>query len=162
MLKKLSDNKLACCGENSLIRTTTKVEITILDENINAPNFDTYVGPENVQKLSEGNWGQTDETGKKISLSQITDRDEDLSNTRTCFRIIDSIGDGNDLAATSYFQVASSKLNDRVFKADLVLEKEFGDEIENRHDKVDEDGDHYNFQFEVQVITSRLSFNFYI
>jgi hypothetical protein len=64
------DDLGTCCGENSLIRTTTKVVIKVLDENINAPNFDLYVGPNDVQRLNEGTWVQNDDVDK-VGFMQI-------------------------------------------------------------------------------------------
>ena len=139
---------ISCCGEDSSVRTTTKIQIYVTDENINAPNFDIYFGEDNVQKLSDI-WIQSDTLGKVASVSQIQDLDSTLPNTRTCFNIIDDNGDG--LKAADYFDAISTKLNDKVFKTELKLRTKFENDITNEDDQRDADGDHYNFRFQFKV-----------
>ena len=77
-----------CCGEGSTVITSTRVEITILDENTNAPNFELYFGEDFPQNM-EDIFSQNDEIGTTRELARIRDRDTEEVNTKTCFFIID-------------------------------------------------------------------------
>lgn len=142
----------ACCAEGSIVRTTQRIVINVLDENINAPNFDIYFGPDNVQKLDQI-WVQSDPIGKVAAVSQIQDLDSTIENTRTCFSIID---DGaTRLNAADYFDAISTRSNDKVFQVDLKLRTEFENSITNDDDQRDSDGNHYNFKFQECVFPKK-------
>ena len=70
------------------MRSTTRVEIEILDKNTNAPNFELYFGAENWQHMGDI-FSQNDDIGTVRELARIRDRDSLIENTQTCFIIID-------------------------------------------------------------------------
>ena len=52
----------SCCGKTE---SQALITVEVTDENINAPNFDFYIGEDQVQNIPEGTL-QEDDTGKSI------------------------------------------------------------------------------------------------
>ena len=86
---------------------------------------------------------------KTVAIVQIQDFDTDIKNTRTCFRIA---AETSNLKASDYFIFQSTELSTRVFKGDLVLKNSLDEDdlILNEDDTRDQDGNHFNFQFQIQ------------
>ena len=100
----------SCCGKTE---SQALITVSVTDENINAPNFDFYVGPDQIQNIPEGTL-QEDDTNKSIVKLRATDLDFTIPNTRTCFEIIDSPGDqcpnsDLELKASDYFSIIATK-----------------------------------------------------
>jgi hypothetical protein len=87
---------------------------------------------------------------KTVAIVQIQDFDTDIKNTRTCFRIA---AETSNLKASDYFIFQSTELSTRVFKGDLVLKNSLDEDdlILNEDDTRDQDGNHFNFQFQIQA-----------
>ena len=137
------------------------ITVGVTDENINAPNFDFYIGEDQVQNIPEGTLQEDDEDKSIVKLrivlvhgfpdldilkrvlyfgpnwtffelehclfrksptespddetwERATDLDFTIPNTRTCFEIINSLGDqcseeNLELKASDYFSVIATK-----------------------------------------------------
>ena len=87
-----SEELKACCDPRvALTRRAAKILVEVSDVNINAPNFDFYVGEDQAQNVPEGTVSENDGP-KKVLTANSRDSDFTLPNTQTCYQIITHSG----------------------------------------------------------------------